>query len=119
MKFFLHNNIALESALLKACDPLITEQDSCKYFGQYLVIYCEQVSKPNPEWINKFQPVLSNSLANLIDDKDDCQTARAFMTAIIEYQVPEEKAGQLIQFCGFLTEANRLFGLALWVELIR
>ncbi len=98
---------------------MVTEPDSCKYFQQYLSIYCEQVAKPNPEWINKFQPKISTSLSNFIDHKDDCQIARALVTAIIDYQVPEEKSGNLIQFCGLLNEMNRLFGLALWVELIR
>ena len=110
---------ALESALLKACDPMIAESDATKYFEQYLHIYCEQVSKPNPEWINKFQPRIANSLSNLIDDKPDCQVAHALITAIIEYQVPPEKADQLMSFCGLLSEMNRIFGLALWVELIR
>jgi hypothetical protein len=82
-------------------------------------VFILQAKSPNPEWINKFQPVLSNSLANFVDDKGDSQTARALVTAIIEYQVPSDKEERLIEFCGLLTEMNRYFGIALWVELIR
>ena len=75
------------------------------------------MSNANPEWINKFSRI-TNSLTNYIEDKGDNQVAKAFLTSIIEYQVPMQFEENLIKFIFFLSEKIGLFGLALWVELI-
>ena len=77
----------------------------------------KKVVNANPEWINNFSRI-SSSLSNYIEDKSDCQTAKAFLAAIIEYRVPVQHEDNLIKFIFFLSEKIGLFGLALWVELI-